>query len=164
MADHTMIYYAAFRRDFYVEVPELARMSADEVKVLRESLGDVQVRGKNCPKPIKSWAQAGMSSKIMSVLKRCEYEKPTPIQAQALPVVMSGRDMIGIAKTGSGKTLAFVLPMLRHVLDQPELDEEDGPIAIIMTPTRELALQIYKETKKFCKALNLTVTCIYGGK
>lgn len=52
---------------------------------------------------------------------------------------MAGRDYIGIAETGSGKTLAFVLPMLRHILDQPSLKEGDGPIAIIMAPTRELA-------------------------
>ena len=57
---------------------------------------------------------------------------------------MSGRDMIGIAKTGSGKTLAFLLPMFRHIADQDELEEGDGPIAIIMTPTRELCLQVNK--------------------
>ncbi len=59
---------------------------------------------------------------------RCQYEKPTPIQTQGIPSIMSGRDVIGIAKTGSGKTLAFLLPMFRHVLDQPPLDELDGPI------------------------------------
>jgi len=163
VADHTKIYYAPFRREFYVEVPELGRMSDDEVKLYRETMGDIQVRGKNIPKPIKSWSQAGLSSKVMNVMKKLKYVKPTPIQAQAIPVVMSGRDMIGIAKTGSGKTLAFLLPMLRHVLDQPDLEESDGPIAIIMSPTRELALQIYKETRKFCKSLNLSVACIYGG-
>ena len=57
---------------------------------------------------------------------------------------MSGRDMIGIAKTGSGKTLAFLLPLFRHIADQDELEEGDGPIAIIMTPTRELCLQVSK--------------------
>ena len=56
------------------------------------------------------------------------FDKPTPIQAQAVPVIMSGRDMIGIAKTGSGKTLAFLLPMFRHIADQPPLEDGDGPI------------------------------------
>lgn len=55
---------------------------------------------------------------------------------------MKGRDVIGIAKTGSGKTLAFLLPMFRHVVDQPPLEDTDGPIALIMTPTRELCMQI----------------------
>lgn len=59
---------------------------------------------------------------------RLEYTKPTAIQAQAIPAIMSGRDVIGIAKTGSGKTLAFLLPMFRHIMDQPELEELDGPI------------------------------------
>lgn len=69
----------------------------------------------------------------------------------------------GIAKTGSGKTLAFLLPMFRHVLDQPPLESGDGPIALLMAPTRELALQTYNEARKFAKVLDLRVACIYGG-
>lgn len=61
---------------------------------------------------------------------RYVYIKPTPIQAQAIPSIMCGRDVIGIAKTGSGKTLAFLLPMFRHILDQPPLEEMDGPIGM----------------------------------
>lgn len=76
---------------------------------------------------------------------------------------MSGRDMIGVAKTGSGKTLAFLLPLLRHVKDQRPLDLLEGPIAMVMTPTRELATQIAREAKPFLKALNLRVTAAYGG-
>jgi ATP-dependent RNA helicase DDX46/PRP5 len=56
------------------------------------------------------------------------YEKPTPIQTQAIPAIMSGRDLIGIAKTGSGKTIAFLLPMFRHIMDQRSLEEGEGPI------------------------------------
>lgn len=63
---------------------------------------------------------------------------------QALPIIMSGRDCIGIAKTGSGKTLAFVIPMLRHIKDQAPLANGDGPVALIMAPTRELVQQISK--------------------
>ena len=76
---------------------------------------------------------------------------------------MSGRDMIGIAKTGSGKTLAFLLPMFRHIADQEPLEEGDGPIAVIMTPTRELCLQIGKECRKFTKAIDARAVCVYGG-
>lgn len=64
---------------------------------------------------------------------------------------------------GSGKTLAFLLPMFRHILDQPPLEETDGPIAVIMTPTRELCMQIGKDIKKFTKSLNLYAVCVYGG-
>lgn len=71
---------------------------------------------------------------------------------------MSGRDVIGVAKTGSGKTLAFLLPMFRHIKDQRPLEALEGPIAMIMTPTRELATQIYKEGRPFLKALGLRVS------
>uniref|UniRef100_A0A6Q2ZBX3 Probable ATP-dependent RNA helicase DDX46 n=1 Tax=Esox lucius TaxID=8010 RepID=A0A6Q2ZBX3_ESOLU len=161
--DHQKIEYEPYRKDFYVEVPELAKMSPEEVNVLRLDLEGIAVKGKGCPKPIKSWVQCGTSMKILSALKRHSYEKPTPIQAQAIPAIMSGRDLIGIAKTGSGKTIAFLLPMYRHIMDQRPLEEGEGPIAVIMTPTRELALQITKECKKFSKPLNLRVVCVYGG-
>lgn len=163
VVDHKGITYQPFRKDFYIEVPELARMTAKEVNSYRVELENIKVKGKNCPKPVKSWAQCGLSTKILDVMKKNNYEKPTPIQAQAIPAIMSGRDLIGIAKTGSGKTLAFLLPMFRHVLDQPPLDFDDGPIVIIMTPTRELAIQIYNECKKFCKFLKLRPVCVYGG-
>jgi len=93
------------------------------------------------------------------VITKLGYERPTSIQSQAIPAVMSGRNVIGVAKTGSGKTMAFLLPMFRHIKDQRPIESLDGPIALIMTPTRELATQIYKECKAFLKALNLRV-CI----
>ncbi len=77
-----------------------------------------QVRGKDIPKPVRSWNQCGLATRVLEILRKAGYDKPLPIQAQALPVIMSGRNCIGIAKTGSGKTLAFVLPMLRHIKDQ----------------------------------------------
>jgi ATP-dependent RNA helicase DDX46/PRP5 len=60
---------------------------------------------------------------------------------------MSGRDVIGIAETGSGKTLAYLLPMFRHILSQPPLQDGEGPIGLVMAPTRELATQIFNEAK-----------------
>ncbi|XP_036379414.1 probable ATP-dependent RNA helicase DDX46 [Megalops cyprinoides] len=161
--DHQKIEYEPYRKNFYVEVPELAKMTPEEVNVYRLELEGITVKGKGCPKPIKTWVQCGISMKILCALKKHSYEKPTPIQAQAIPAIMSGRDLIGIAKTGSGKTIAFLLPMFRHILDQRPLEEGEGPIAVIMTPTRELALQITKECKKFSKPLGLRVVCVYGG-
>ncbi|KAL8561776.1 putative ATP-dependent RNA helicase ddx46 [Nucella lapillus] len=163
VVDHEKIYYAPFRKNFYVEVPEIASMSAEEAEILRNEMEDIKVRGKHCPKPIRTWAQCGVNNKILDAMKKHSYEHPTPIQAQAIPTIMAGRDLIGIAKTGSGKTLGFVIPMLRHILDQPSLDEGDGPISVIMTPTRELALQITTECRKFTKSLGLHVVCVYGG-
>ncbi|KAK4873752.1 hypothetical protein RN001_013112 [Aquatica leii] len=161
--DHNHILYLPFRKNFYVEVPEIARMTQDEVDSYKEELEGIRVKGKGCPKPIKTWAQCGVSTKELNILKKLGFEKPTPIQAQAIPAIMSGRDLIGIAKTGSGKTLAFLLPMFRHILDQPPLEETDGPVSIIMTPTRELCMQIGKDIKKFTKSLNLHAVCVYGG-
>ncbi|KAG1660989.1 putative ATP-dependent RNA helicase DDX46 [Nymphon striatum] len=155
--------YQTFRKNFYVEVPELAKLTDEGVEVIRKDNEGIKVKGKGCPKPIKSWPQCGVSKKMLDVLRKYQYEKPTPIQMQAIPAIMSGRDLIGIAKTGSGKTLAFLLPMLRHIMDQPPLESDDGPITIILTPTRELAMQISKECRKFCKVLNLHAVCVYGG-
>ncbi|XP_020773566.1 probable ATP-dependent RNA helicase DDX46 isoform X1 [Boleophthalmus pectinirostris] len=161
--DHGKIEYEPYRKNFYVEVPELAKMSPEEVTAYRAELEGITVKGKGCPKPIRTWVQCGVSMKILNALKKHNYEKPTPIQTQAIPAIMSGRDLIGIAKTGSGKTIAFLLPMFRHIMDQRPLEESEGPISVIMTPTRELALQITKECKKFSKPLGLRVVCVYGG-
>ncbi|KAL4239827.1 putative ATP-dependent RNA helicase ddx46 [Mactra antiquata] len=161
--DHSKVYYATFRKNFYVEIPEIARMTNEEAEALRVEMEGIQVRGKGCPKPVSEWAQVGVSKKVLDCLKKNQFDKPTPIQAQAIPAIMSGRDLIGIAKTGSGKTLAFLLPMFRHILDQPELDEEDGPIGVILTPTRELAMQITSDARKFTRSLGLQAVCVYGG-
>jgi ATP-dependent RNA helicase DDX46/PRP5 len=163
VTDHSKVYYRDFRKNFYVETPEIKNMSVEEVEAYRIELEGIKIRGKNCPKPVKNWAQCGVSLKVLDCLKKHGFEKPTPIQAQGIPIIMSGRDMIGIAKTGSGKTLAFLLPMFRHILDQETLDAEDGPIAIIMTPTRELATQIAKECKKFTRHMGINCVAVYGG-
>jgi len=160
--DHSKVNYEHVRKDFYIEVPEITALSEEEVEQYREEL-NIKVRGKRCPRPVRTFHQCGLTSRILSVLERLEYREPTPIQAQAVPAVMKGRDVIAIARTGSGKTLAFVLPVLRHVLDQPPLKTGDGPIAVVMAPTRELALQIHSEFRRFCKRLGLSCVCVYGG-
>ncbi len=161
--DHSKIHYAAFKKSFYVEVPEIAKMTKEQVKKLRIDLENIKVRGKDCPKPIKTWVQAGVSARLLNTLKKHGFDKPTPIQNQALPVIMSGRDMIGIAKTGSGKTLAFLVPLMRHLEHQTPLSSGDGPIALLMTPTRELALQPYKETRRLGAPMGIRTVCVYGG-
>ncbi|KAJ3073419.1 pre-mRNA processing RNA-helicase, partial [Rhizoclosmatium hyalinum] len=162
--DHSLQNYAPFRKDFYVEPREIAEMTPAEVEIKRAELGGIIIRGVKCPKPIEKWTQMGLPTSVADVIKKgLKYEKPSGIQAQSIPAVMSGRDVIGIAKTGSGKTIAFLLPMFRHIKDQDPLKTGDGPIALIMTPTRELATQIHRECKHFTKALNLRAVCCYGG-
>lgn len=162
IVDHSKIDYQPFRKNFYIEVKDITRMSAEDVASYRKLL-ELKVRGKDVPKPIKTWIQSGLTSKLLDTIKKLGFEKPMSIQAQALPIIMSGRDCIGVAKTGSGKTLAFVLPMLRHVKDQPPVVPGDGPIGLIMAPTRELVVQIYSDIKKFSKVLGINCVPIYGG-
>ncbi|KAL4081770.1 P-loop containing nucleoside triphosphate hydrolase protein [Scleroderma yunnanense] len=122
-----------------------------------------RIRGIDCPKPVTKWSQLGLPASCLDVIKRLNYVAPTAIQAQAIPAIMSGRDVIGVAKTGSGKTIAFLLPLFRHIKDQRPLEQMEGPLAIVMTPTRELAVQIHRECKPFLKVLNLRAVCAYGG-
>eukprot|EP00299_Pterocystis_sp_00344_P019788 c9789_g1_i3.p1 GENE.c9789_g1_i3~~c9789_g1_i3.p1 ORF type:complete len:750 (-),score=218.64 c9789_g1_i3:29-2278(-) len=161
--DHAKQTYPPFRKDFYIEVPEVTQLTSEAVEEFRKENDEIKVRGKNCPKPIQTFFQCGLPDRVLDVIARSKYEKPFPVQCQAIPAIMSGRDCIGIAKTGSGKTLAFLLPMIRHVLDQPPLAEYDGPIALVMAPTRELAVQIAAEVRKFGKGVGLTCACVYGG-
>lgn len=163
IVDHSTINYPPFRKNFYIEVNELAKMSEQEVGEHRKQLNGIKVRGKEPQRPIKNWNQCGLSGRVLDVIRKSGFDSPMPIQAQALPIIMSGRDCIGIAETGSGKTLAFVLPMLRHIKDQPPLQQGDGPIALVVAPTRELVQQISKDTKKFCKVHNMLVVAVYGG-
>lgn len=159
--DHSSYTYPPFNKNFYIETETIRRMTDKQVKKLRKKLDHIRVRGKDCPKPITRFTEAGLSDAVLKVLEKANFHTPTPIQAQALPAVMSGRDVIGIAKTGSGKTLAYLLPMLRHIADQPPLADRDGPIALILVPTRELCLQIAGELKRFKNTLS--VVAVYGG-
>jgi superfamily II DNA/RNA helicase len=79
---------------------------------------DIQISGVGAPRPVKTFEQMGFDDIIMKSLFQNQFSAPTPIQAQAIPCIMAGRDLIGIAKTGSGKTLSFILPMIIHILDQ----------------------------------------------
>ena len=161
--DHSRVDYIPFRKNLYIMPRALSRLSEAEVQEKREDL-QVKVRGKACPVPVDTWEQCGLADRILQTVSNLKLKEPFPIQKQAIPAIMCGRDVIGVAKTGSGKTLAFLLPMLRHILDQPPLMDGEGPIGLIMAPARELASQIFQEAKKFTKPLGLRVACIYGMK
>ncbi|KAH8599044.1 Pre-mRNA-processing ATP-dependent RNA helicase prp5 [Bisporella sp. PMI_857] len=160
--NYTKLELEPFRKSFYTEPAELADMSEAELADLRLELDGIKVVG-NAPKPVQKWSQCGLNVQSLEVIRKLGYERPTAIQMQAIPAIMSGRDVIGVAKTGSGKTMAFMLPMFRHIRDQRPLEGTDGPVALIMTPTRELATQIHRECKPFLKAMGLRAVCAYGG-
>lgn len=161
--NHAKVQYEPFRRSFYTEPTDMQDWSEEDVANLRMELDNIKVRGVDVPKPVQTWAQCGLGVQVLDVIQNLGYPAPTSIQSQAIPSVMSGRDIIGVAKTGSGKTIAFLLPMFRHIKDQRPLDSLDGPIGLVLSPTRELATQIHKECKPFLKALGLRAVCAYGG-
>ncbi|OCF55316.1 pre-mRNA-processing ATP-dependent RNA helicase PRP5 [Kwoniella mangroviensis CBS 10435] len=161
--DHSKIDYEPFRKAFYNPPPEVLEMDEEDAELLRLEMDGIKIRGQDAPRPVKNWGAYGLPTQCLDVIRHHGWANPTSIQAQAIPAIMSGRDVIGIAKTGSGKTIAFLLPMFRHVRDQRPVSGNEGPIAVVMSPTRELATQIYKECQSFLKVLNIRVTCCVGG-
>uniref|UniRef100_A0AAZ3SHN5 RNA helicase n=1 Tax=Oncorhynchus tshawytscha TaxID=74940 RepID=A0AAZ3SHN5_ONCTS len=100
---------------------------------------------------------------VMDVIAKQGWAEPTPIQAQGWPLALSGKDMVGIAQTGSGKTLAYLLPAIVHIQHQPFLEHGDGPICLVLAPTRELAQQVQQVAAEYGRASRLKSVCVYGG-
>lgn len=161
VVDHSSIEYASFEKYFYIENDDIRNLNIEQIKNLREQL-DINVVG-TAPPPAVSFAYFGFDEQVMETIRRHNYQTPTSIQAQAIPVILSGLDLIGVAQTGSGKTAAYLLPMMVHVISQPELTAGDGPIALVCAPTRELCQQIYHEALSYAQAYNLSVASIHGG-
>lgn len=153
---------SVFQKDFYHEHTEVSSMSDDDVEHFRR-LKEMIVTGHGCPRPIVTFAQAQFPGYIMEVINREGFTAPTAIQSATWPIALSGRDCIGLAETGSGKTLAYALPSIVHINAQPLLAHGDGPIVLILAPTRELACQIQSEYSKYGSSSRIKNTCIYGG-
>ena len=161
--DHSQIQYPQIRKNFYSIASHIHNQTTQEVaQQLQEA--QLLVDGNNTPRPIISFKDCGFNDLLLKEIVKAGFESPTAIQKQALPVALSGRDLIGLAKTGSGKTLAFVWPMIIHVLDQPQMKHGEGPIGLILSPTRELTGQIYTEAKKFAKIFNIRLCAVIGGE
>lgn len=172
-----------FQKEFYKEHPDVASRPQAEIDEYRKKHA-VTLYGTNVPKPIFTFDEAqfpGMSRAcagttgylclsdtsflgyILKEVKAAGFASPTPIQAQGWPMALSGRDFVGIAETGSGKTLGYTLPGIVHINAQPYLQPGDGPIVLILAPTRELALQIQGEVNKFGSTSRIKNACVYGG-
>jgi len=116
--------------------------------------------------PFRFWHESGLPESVLASIRKARYDKPTGVQMQCIPLGLACKDVVGIAKTGSGKTCAFVMPMLVYILKQPPITPEtagDGPLALIMAPTRELVQQIEDETRKFAAELHIRVYSVVGG-
>lgn len=110
-----------------------------------------------------SFSDLNLNEEILKAIKEIGYTTPTPIQQEAIPLIMSGRDLRASAQTGTGKTAAFILPALNRLATKSKLTGH-GPRVLILVPTRELAMQVAAEAEKYSKYMNRTTTvCIYGG-
>ncbi|CAL7945638.1 unnamed protein product [Xylocopa violacea] len=128
---------------------------------------EVNVSGENVPPPIESFEAAGLRNIVLQNIKKSGYTKPTPVQKHALPIIMSGRDLMACAQTGSGKTAAFAVPIINTLLDKPtDLVINSSccePQVVIVSPTRELTIQIWQQIVKFAHNSIIKTVVAYGG-
>ena len=117
----------------------------------------ILVEGEDVPPPMKSFADMKFPTPILDYLQTRNIRRPTPIQMQGLPVALAGRDMVGIAFTGSGKTMTFSLPLIMAALEEEvrmPIVGGEGPVGIILAPSRELVRQTYDLVKNLCNAMS----------
>lgn len=110
-----------------------------------------------------TFSQLGLNAYLLKTLDTEGYTTPTPIQAQAIPSVLAGKDLMGVAQTGTGKTAAFALPILHRLTANRRPAARAGARALVLSPTRELAAQIAESFKTYGRHTGLTVAVIYGG-
>src|SRR3954465_4068104 len=108
-----------------------------------------------------SFRLLGLDAKILQAVTEAGYTEPTPIQVAAIPPIIAGHDLIGIAQTGTGKTAAFTLPILTKLATQPP--GQRGTKLLVIAPTRELVVQIEENVKAYSKYLPLKVATVFGG-
>ena len=115
------------------------------------------------PAPTITFAELSLAEPIQRALNEKNYTVPSPIQAKAIPFLLQGRDLIGVAQTGTGKTAAFALPILQRLAANPAPATPKRPRALILAPTRELAAQIAQSFGAYGKFLKLSHAAIFGG-
>merc|ERR1719491_1220864 len=152
----------AFEKDFYIEHPDVRKRSDQEAEAWRASK-QIVIIGEGIPKPCMTFDEASMPEYILSQVLKQGFDRPTPIQSQGWPMALKGKNMVGVSATGSGKTLAFLLPAMIHINAQQYLKPGEGPIVLVLAPTRELAVQIKEECDKFGSSSEIKNTVVYGG-
>ncbi|KAL6424397.1 hypothetical protein ACFW04_009879 [Cataglyphis niger] len=149
-------------KNLYVPHTNVLNRTPDEINMYHAGK-EITVKGNNTPSPIQAFEESNFPDYVMEEIKKQGFAEPTAIQAQGWPIALSGRDLVGIAQTGSGKTLAYILPATVHINHQPRLNRGDGPIVLILAPTRELAQQIQTVARDFGSSSCIRNTCIFGG-
>ena len=112
---------------------------------------------------LTNFTDLGLAAPILKALRAEGYSEPTPIQAKAIPIVLAGRDLLGIAQTGTGKTAAFALPIIHRLAANRHKASPKGCRVLVLTPTRELATQIAESFRTYGRHLDLTVAVVFGG-
>jgi len=128
----------------------------------------VEISGQDCPEGLDTFQASCLDEALINNINKCGYSVPTPVQKFSVPIVTQRRDLMACAQTGSGKTAAFLLPMIHNLLVNPAPDEvkshsKSYPRALILSPTRELAQQIQKPSRKFLYCTSMRSVCVYGG-
>ena len=151
-------------------VLNLTKTQIEDVRERLNVLAESPEGDENAYAPIESFEDMHLDREIALSIKSHGFDKPTSIQAQGIPVILSGADVLGCAETGSGKTAAFAIPMIHYCVSISDAygptRRGDGPTAIVLAPTRELAQQIEKETKAFSQAIDkrrFKTTIVVGG-
>src|ERR1043165_9737654 len=109
-------------------------------------------------KPQSGFVALGVSQPVLDAITDAGYTQPTPIQAEAIPLIVEGRDVMGLAQTGTGKTAAFTLPIVDRLLAGPRRTR-----VLVLTPTRELCIQVEESVRKYAKHAPPGVAAVYGG-
>ncbi|XP_078088729.1 DEAD-box helicase 3 X-linked a isoform X11 [Mustelus asterias] len=171
--------------DWSKQLPPNERMeqelfSASNTGINFEKYDDIPVEatGANSPPHIETFQDVNMGEIIMGNIELSRYDRPTPVQKHAIPIIISKRDLMACAQTGSGKTAAFLLPILSQIYAEgpgealKNAKAQDSskygrrkqyPIALVLAPTRELAVQIYDESRKFAYRSKVRPSVVYGG-
>ncbi|KAH7960254.1 hypothetical protein HPB49_018335 [Dermacentor silvarum] len=153
-----------FEKNLYVEHPATTSRSMAEVNAYRKVNG-ISVKGYNVPNPILALEESNFPDFIVkSIGATRDHNSPTCIEAHCWPIALRCRNFLGIANTGSHKTLAYVLPAVIHVSRQPPLEQEDGPIAVVLAPTRELAKQIHNIVLELGEHARVRSVCASNGE
>ena len=110
-----------------------------------------------------TFSELGLAEPLLRAISEQGYSEPTPIQAQAIPVVLDGKDLMAAAQTGTGKTAGFTLPLLQRLMESQQRVNANGVRALVLTPTRELAAQVGESVRDYGKHLPLKSTVVFGG-
>jgi len=162
--NHSCISYESFRKTFHEPFNSVEGSSWRRENEVSCTVDIDPIQSFDQYGPKESMGNGIFATEILAYLSKNGFRDATTVQAQSIPVALAGRDLLVTSHTGSGKTLAYILPLVVHVLDQPHIiPNKDGPIAIVLTPTRELAKQVHLVAKKVMHVVGGKVCAVTGG-